>query len=152
MADTTHASFESKPSLTHTYVMGLDGLGDRMRTLRTERGWTQLELAQRAGLRENSIGRMERGAMGMSIDSAVALAAAFGVSTDTLLTGEVFGGDVVQLPPPGLAEFLASSEGEGLSDEERAGLHTVGHGLAQMGKTPTPYTYAAVVGILRTLR
>lgn len=94
--------------------------------------------------------------MGMSVESAVAIAQAFGVSTHEFLTGESWAGattaDVVRLPPPGLAEFLASPEGEGLSDEERAGLHTVGHGLAQMGKTPTPYTYAAVVGILRTLR
>ena len=139
-------------SVTYTYYV--DGLSDRVKELRTARQLSQEALARKIGKAGNSVGRIERGGHGAAAETVLALAQFFGVTTDYLLTGEepALGGDVLRLPPPGLNEFLASPEGEGLSDEERAGLITVGHGLTQMGKTPTPYTYAAVVGILRTLR
>lgn len=50
----------------------------KIRSVRLSRGWTQIELAQRAGLSQNDISRFENGAR--PTDPKIdALAAAFGV-------------------------------------------------------------------------
>jgi transcriptional regulator with XRE-family HTH domain len=56
-----------------------------LRSARQARGWTQAELAERAGIAAEVCGRLERGAVLPRADTLVRLAAALGVSTDTLL-------------------------------------------------------------------
>lgn len=59
-------------------------LGKRMRRARIERGITQSELAQSAGVGANYVPRLERGEMVPSVEAAYCIARALGVSLDTL--------------------------------------------------------------------
>jgi transcriptional regulator with XRE-family HTH domain len=54
-------------------------LGARVRDLRSQKGWSQEELAERAGLHRNYLGGVERGERNIGLDNVVALADAFGV-------------------------------------------------------------------------
>lgn len=61
-------------------------LGEQVLLLRKRSGWTQAELAEKAGLTYNTITRLERGVVRDLKGQAVArLADVFGVSTDTLM-------------------------------------------------------------------
>ena len=57
----------------------------RIRELRKKSGVSQMQLANALGLTQNSIGMMERGHRGTTIDKLVLLAEYFHVSTDYLL-------------------------------------------------------------------
>ena len=63
-------------------------LGIRIALLRTEKGLSQAELAQRIGVSASAIGMYEQGRREPSLDLLVQLARTFGVTTDYLLTGE----------------------------------------------------------------
>jgi len=54
--------------------------GDRVRGLRNDRGWSQEELADRAGLHRTYIGSVERGEQNLSLVNIERLAATLGVS------------------------------------------------------------------------
>nr|WP_326165503.1 helix-turn-helix transcriptional regulator [uncultured Oscillibacter sp.] len=59
--------------------------GERLRELRDSQSVTQMQLANTLGLTQNSIGMMERGYRGTTIERLVLLANYFHVSTDYLL-------------------------------------------------------------------
>lgn len=59
--------------------------GERLREVRQERAISQMQLANALGLTQNSIGMMERGHRGTTIEKVVLLAEYFRVSTDYLL-------------------------------------------------------------------
>ena len=59
--------------------------GERLRELRNDRSVSQMQLANALGLTQNSIGMMERGHRGTTIEKLVLLAEYFHVSTDYLL-------------------------------------------------------------------
>lgn len=59
--------------------------GVRLRELRQERGWSQEELAGRAGLHRTFLGGLERGRNSVSVDRLPELAHAFGVEPRDLL-------------------------------------------------------------------
>lgn len=59
--------------------------GERLRELRQARSVSQMQLAAALGLTQNSIGMMERGQRGTTIEKVVLLAEYFHVSTDYLL-------------------------------------------------------------------
>ncbi len=73
--------------------------GNRVRTLREERGWTQEQLAERAQLSRNQIQNIEHsrnnqrttsgrpGPGNPTLDSIVKLGHAFGIAPSTLLAG-----------------------------------------------------------------
>lgn len=44
-------------------------IGDRIRSMRNEKGWSQEELAHRADLHPSHMGQIERGETGFTIDS-----------------------------------------------------------------------------------
>ncbi len=60
-------------------------VGERIRNARQERGWTQVELADAAGLSSNYVARLERGELGPSLFVACKLAEAFGLNVDALV-------------------------------------------------------------------
>jgi transcriptional regulator with XRE-family HTH domain len=60
-------------------------LGRRVRALRTERGWTQEELAARAKKHPTYIGGIERGERNPTLTVLAAIARAFSVTLATLL-------------------------------------------------------------------
>lgn len=63
-------------------------LGPRIAALRRNAGWSQAELAAKLGVSPSAIGMYEQGRREPAVDTLVALAALFGVSTDYLLTGK----------------------------------------------------------------
>lgn len=65
-------------------------LGNRIRQLRTDRGWSQRELARRIGAASKSvISYYELGERFPSYELLIQMSNVFGVSTDYLLRGDV---------------------------------------------------------------
>lgn len=63
-------------------------LGARIAALRRDAGWSQAELALRLKVSASAIGMYEQGRREPSMDTLVALAEIFSVTTDYLLTGK----------------------------------------------------------------
>jgi len=61
--------------------------GARVRELRVRLGWTQVELAEHAGLSPGYLAEMERGGRNPSLESILNLAAALDVDAGLLVTG-----------------------------------------------------------------
>lgn len=55
-------------------------LGAFIRTKRLERGWTQVQLAEAIGMRQNTISQYELGLIGIEVTRAQDIAEALGVS------------------------------------------------------------------------
>ena len=58
--------------------------GNAIRALREERGYSQEELAERAGLHRNYVGGVERGERNVALENIVKLAGALSVRTRDL--------------------------------------------------------------------
>ena len=58
--------------------------GARLRQLRDQRGYSQEELAERAGLHRNYVGGVERGERNVALENIVKLAKALSVSPKDL--------------------------------------------------------------------
>lgn len=63
-------------------------IGDRVKRLRLAHGWSQTELANRAGVSRNTVVRMETSAQGLSIDAYLVVADALGVQLWQLFRDE----------------------------------------------------------------
>lgn len=63
----------------------LKNFGKRVRSLRRERGWTQEQLAEAAGLHENYVSRLETGNQEPGLFVILRLAQALGVAPGDLL-------------------------------------------------------------------
>ncbi len=59
-------------------------VGDHIRALRQQRGWTQADLATAAGLSTNYVARLERGELGASLFVASRIAEALDTTLDRL--------------------------------------------------------------------
>ena len=60
-------------------------VGERIRVARQHKGWTQVELADAAGLSSNYVARLERGELGASLFVAMRIAEALGITLDGLV-------------------------------------------------------------------
>lgn len=60
----------------------------RLKVLRAERGWSQADLAEAAGVSINSIAKYEMTENGMSLESAAKIADAFHISIGDLAVRE----------------------------------------------------------------
>ncbi|MFP5205904.1 MAG: helix-turn-helix domain-containing protein [Acidobacteriota bacterium] len=64
-----------------------EALGKRIRQLRTERDWRQIDLAEHAGVHENYISDLEKGRKEICLRTLQAIASAFDLSMADLLKG-----------------------------------------------------------------
>ena len=62
-------------------------LGQRVRALRLDRGWTQEELAHRSGLNRSYMSEVERGRSDVSLSTLQKIARPLGISLAELFTG-----------------------------------------------------------------
>jgi ribosome-binding protein aMBF1 (putative translation factor) len=62
-------------------------VGEGVRRARQSHGWTQAELAERAGLSSNYVARLERGELGPSLFVANRLCDTLGIDVSELLQG-----------------------------------------------------------------
>jgi transcriptional regulator with XRE-family HTH domain len=103
-------------------------LGEKIRQLRSERGWSQGELAARLGGDPGQISRYETGKISPSVDVVVKLAEAFDVSADYLLIDGA-ARRPLRAPADLLGERLAQLDQ--LTPDDRAALiHILDHMLA----------------------
>jgi transcriptional regulator with XRE-family HTH domain len=103
-------------------------LGEKIRQLRSERGWSQSELAARLGGDPGQISRYETGKISPSIDVVVKLAEAFDVSADYLLIDGTARRPLhapVDLPGERLNQIDQLT-----SDDQSALIHILDHMLA----------------------
>jgi DNA-binding XRE family transcriptional regulator len=61
--------------------------GQRLRSLRKKKGWTQVELADYLGLDRGYVSNIERGQRNVTLETAQVVARGFGVSISQLLKG-----------------------------------------------------------------
>lgn len=59
-------------------------VGDRIRSLRGERGWSQEELAHRSDIHPSHLGQIERGEKSVTIDSLEKIVNALGITFEEL--------------------------------------------------------------------
>lgn len=62
-------------------------LGERIRQLRKERGWRQIDLAEETGIHENYVSDLETGRKEICLRTLQNVARAFGMKTVDLLQG-----------------------------------------------------------------
>lgn len=132
----------------------LDGLAERLKIARVRLGLTQNEVGIRAGIHAPTVTRYEGGQNLPGAKALVGLARALDVSVDWLLLGEgerPQTSDVHGAIPAGWREYADSGEGQQLTAEELGALADIGRAVQRVGRVPTPYSYAAWAGILRTL-
>ena len=102
------------------------GLGERIKQLRKEAGWSQAELGEKVGTDSQRVSRYENERITPSIDAVVRIAEAFNVSLDYLLV------ETVPRRPLHAAEHSLGDRlavvGE-LSDEDLGALLNVVDGL-----------------------
>ncbi len=63
-------------------------LGSRIAALRTDKGWSQAELARRLHISASTVGMYEQGRREPPLDILINLAGVLGVNIDFLLTGK----------------------------------------------------------------
>ncbi|AMB58828.1 helix-turn-helix domain-containing protein [Microterricola viridarii] len=77
----------------------LAGIGPRLNRIRTQRGFTLQEVAERAGTSASTISRLESGQRRASLELLFPLARAYGLSLDDLVGAPEFGDPRVRLRP-----------------------------------------------------
>jgi transcriptional regulator with XRE-family HTH domain len=81
----TVAIMARKSTLNAAKTLAVDSPGTRLAKLRKERGWTQVELAERVGITQTLLSDYERGKLRLNADMIVRFVNALEVSTDDLL-------------------------------------------------------------------
>lgn len=73
--------------MCHHFFVTTEHAGSRVRTLRTQQGMSLAALAAATNIDKSHLSKMERGERGLSLQQAVAIARALGVSS-TAISGE----------------------------------------------------------------
>lgn len=63
----------------------MENVSESVRKHRTNKGWSQLELANRAGLDRKTVNRVENGRFAPSVETLLLVSEALGVSMNNLL-------------------------------------------------------------------
>ena len=79
------------------------GVGERIKARRAELGWTQDQLAQKAGISKSFLSDLENGKRSVGAENLLDIARALGVSIDFLMTGEASEKPVTEVPVSGHA-------------------------------------------------
>ncbi len=83
-------------------------VGERIKARRSELGWTQELLAQKAGISKSFLSELENGKRRVSADNLLEIARTLSVSLDYLMTGTTTKATQVEVPiPSSLAKFAA---------------------------------------------
>lgn len=62
-----------------------ENISKKVKELRESAGWSQIELASRAGIDRKTVNRIENGHFMPSVETLVALGKALGISTDSII-------------------------------------------------------------------
>ena len=73
-------------------------IGDRLRSYRNQKGWSQEELAEQAGLPPTYIGQLERGEKNATLDSISKVALALNISLSQLFESISLSSDTTNIP------------------------------------------------------
>jgi transcriptional regulator with XRE-family HTH domain len=86
----------------------MSAVGERIRKRRTELGWTQDQLSQKAGISKSFLSDLENSKRSVGADNLLDIARALGVSLDFLMTGKASEEKQADVPiPASLARFAA---------------------------------------------
>ncbi|MBR3144978.1 MAG: helix-turn-helix transcriptional regulator [Clostridia bacterium] len=71
--------------------MGIDYvlIGNRIKEIRIDKGWTQAVLAEKSGVEPSNISHIERAATKLSLPTLVSIANALGVTLDEIVYGSL---------------------------------------------------------------
>jgi y4mF family transcriptional regulator len=86
-------------------------LGERIRGRRAELGWTQDQLAQKAGISKSFLSDLENGKRSVGANNLLDIARALGVSLDFLMTGTASQDQRSEVPIPASLAWFAAEEG-----------------------------------------
>ena len=86
-------------------------VGERIRGRRAELGWTQDQLAQKAGLSKSFLSDLENGKRSVGANNLLDIARALGVSLDFLMTGTASQDQKSEVPIPASLARFAAEEG-----------------------------------------
>lgn len=89
----------------------MSGVGERIKKRRQELGWTQDQLAQKAGISKSFLSDLENGKRSVGAENLLDIARALGVSLDFLMTGEASQDRTAEVPIPASLARFAGEEG-----------------------------------------
>lgn len=81
----TDPAMPRKSTASQTQNTASETMGQRLARLRKERGWTQVELAERTGIVQTVLSDYERGKLRLNAEMIVRFATALDITTDELL-------------------------------------------------------------------
>jgi transcriptional regulator with XRE-family HTH domain len=114
----------------------LEGVGPRLRALRTERGRTLAEVSATTGVSVSTLSRLESGGRKATLELLLPLASAYGVPLDDLVGAPATGDPRVHLRP-------TKAFGQTIVPLSRgaAGLQAFKHVITEHRTTPEPKTH-----------
>ena len=89
----------------------MSGVGERIKTRRTELNWTQDFLCQKAGISKGFLSDLENDKRSVSADNLLDIARALGLSLDFLMTGEASQDQQKMVSLPSSLAMFAGDEG-----------------------------------------
>ncbi len=89
----------------------MSSVGERIKKRRAELGWTQEQLARKAGLSKSFLSDLENSKRSIGAENLLDIARALGVSIDFLMTGEASKEKPTEVPIPASLARFASEEG-----------------------------------------
>lgn len=112
------------PAGSRRSALGAANLGRGLRVARIERGWSQAELGRRVGVSASAISQMERGRLGLSLETVIEVSEQLGVTIDDLLRGDTAGWFIAVSRPGIASEFASARGGSGQDSVAREAMHT----------------------------